>query len=200
MRCDIILAGVGGQGVVSSATILSRCAMYDGFFVRQSEVHGMAQRGGAVQAQVRIADCLIESDLVPAGSADCIISMEPIEGLRHLSMLAESGFYITSLDPVINIIDYPEPQFIQERLDRIPGHIAVRAEEIAQRAGSAYAANIVLIGVASAFLNQLAAATFERVIGEMFERKGERTVEVNLKAFGAGRRIGEGSENGTASI
>ncbi len=194
MKYDIILAGVGGQGVVSSATILSRCAMYDGYSVRQSEVHGMAQRGGAVQAQVRIADKAIESDLVPAGSADCIISMEPIEGLRYLSLLAENGMYITSLDPVTNIPDYPGVQFIKDQLHKIPGHIAISAKEAAQSAGSAFAANLVLIGVVSVFIPALAIATFERVIRETFERKGEKMVEANLKAFGAGRGMGEGRE------
>ncbi|MBN1578081.1 MAG: indolepyruvate oxidoreductase subunit beta [Chitinispirillaceae bacterium] len=192
MNYDIILAGVGGQGVVSSATILSRCAMCDGFNVRQSEVHGMAQRGGAVQAQVRISDRVIESDLVPSGTADCIISMEPIEGLRCLSLLAENGRYITSLDPVVNIPDYPESQFIEEQLGKISGHIAVNAKKIAQTAGPAYAANIVLIGIASAFIPALAVATFERVIRETFERKGEKVVESNLKAFAAGRGIVKG--------
>ena len=195
MKYDIILAGVGGQGVVSSATILSRCAMNDGLYVRQSEVHGMAQRGGAVQAQVRIADRVIESDLIPTGTVDCIISTEPLEGLRYVSYLNKGARYITSLDPVNTIPDYPSPEFILRQLNRIPGHIAVNAKQIAQEAGSAHAANIVLIGVASVFLSALSAATLERIVRQTFERKGNKVVEVNLKAFEMGREIGRDGKN-----
>lgn len=190
MKYDMVLAGVGGQGVVSSATIISKSAMYEGYFVRQSEVHGMAQRGGAVQAQVRIADRPVESDLAAHGAVDCILGMEPVEGLRNVSYLKKNGRYITSLDPVINVPGYPDRAFIKSQLDKIPGHLAVSVIETARVAGSVHASNMVLIGMASNLLVMIAESTFERVIGETFAAKGDNVTAINIRAFRAGKCLG----------
>lgn len=186
MKYDIILAGVGGQGVLSLAAIISVGAMKQGLLVRQSEVHGMAQRGGAVQAHLRLSDEAIESDLVPLRSADMILSMEPIEGLRYLRYLSDEGILITSLDPVKNIPTYPEESFIFEKIRSVPKHVAIRANDTAAQAGSTRATNIVMVGAASNRLcvkNEL----LEESIRERFCSKGERLVEINLKAFRLGR-------------
>ena len=107
MKYDIILAGVGGQGVLSIAAIIAQAAMADGLQVRQSEVHGMSQRGGGVQAHLRISDERISSDLIPTGSANMILSLEPMESLRYLSWLSRCAL-ITAADPFVNIPNYPE--------------------------------------------------------------------------------------------
>lgn len=191
MKFDLLLTGVGGQGVVSAATIISKSAMDDGCFVRQSEIHGMSKRGGIVQAQVRIADRTIESDLIPKGGADCILSMEPVEGLRVIDFLKSKGTFLTSLDPVVDIPDYPDEEFIEAQLRRIPGNSAVHATRIAHEAGAAYGVNMVLIGMVSPLLPMIRMTTFEKVIKTSFIRKGDAVVEANLAAFCAGKAAWE---------
>jgi indolepyruvate ferredoxin oxidoreductase, beta subunit len=197
VKFDLLLTGVGGQGVVSSATIISRSAMDDGWFVRQSEVHGMAKRGGTVQAQVRIADKTIESDLIPKGRADCILSLEPVEGLRAAAFLKSEGAFLTSLDPVVNIPDYPDEEFIEMQLKRIPGSRAVHAARIARETGAVYGVNMVLVGMVSPLLHMIRTTTFENVIGTSFERKGEAAVKANLAAFHVGKALWK---NGTGAV
>ncbi len=185
MKCDIILAGVGGQGVLSISAIIAAAALEEGLFVKQSEVHGMSQRGGAVQAHLRISDARIGSDLIPRGRATMILSMEPMESLRYADFLAADGTIVTSTQPVLNIEDYPDMEELLGTIRRLPHSILVDAERLAKQAGSARSTNMVMVG-AAAHLLPVHAEAIERFILHRFEKKGEKVVETNRKAFRAG--------------
>ena len=186
MKCDIVLAGVGGQGVLSLAVAIATGAMEARFHVKQSEVHGMAQRGGAVMANLRLSDEEIASDLIPRGAASLILSMEPMESLRYLPFLSEGGTLITSSNPFRNIPDYPDLATLMGQIQSLPRAIVLDAERLARQAGSARAANMVMVGAASHLL-PFGPEILERAIGTIFARKGERVIDVNLRALRAGR-------------
>jgi indolepyruvate ferredoxin oxidoreductase, beta subunit len=186
VRFDIILCGVGGQGVLSVSAVIASAAMSEGLHVKQSEVHGMAQRGGAVSANLRISDREIASDLVPSGRASLILSMEPMESLRYLEALSPDGRVITATAPVANIDDYPPIERLLADVRRLPHATLVDADALARRAGSARATNMVMVGAASRVL-PLAADTLERHIASRFAAKGQDVVDLNLRAFRAGR-------------
>src|ERR1035437_4529222 len=152
MKKDIILAGVGGQGILSIAAIIGTAAVKAGLYLKQAEVHGMSQRGGDVQSNLRISDQPIASDLIPVGKADMIISVEPMEALRYVPMLASEGWIITNTTPFINIPDYPSKEELLEVIGSQPHHIILDADAIAKELGSAKAANVVILGAASPFL------------------------------------------------
>ncbi len=189
MKYDIVLAGVGGQGVLSVSAIIARSAMKEGLFVKQSEVHGMAQRGGAVLAHLRLSDSPVASDLIPRGGASMILSMEPLESLRYLAYLGESGTVITSTEPVENIAAYPPMERILGAIRSLPRWATIEAERLARESGSAQAINMVLAGAASPLL-PIKVETMLESIRELFGRKGEKVVETNLRAFEAGRQAG----------
>jgi indolepyruvate ferredoxin oxidoreductase beta subunit len=186
MKKDIILAGVGGQGILSIAAIIGTAAVKAGLFLKQAEVHGMSQRGGDVQSNLRISDTLIASDLIPVGKADLIISVEPMEALRYVPMLSSEGWIITNTTPFINIPDYPAPEAILEEIEKQPNHITLDAEAIAKEIGSVKCANVVILGAATPFLG-LSYAQIEDAIRVMFGRKGEEMVNMNLAALKAGK-------------
>jgi len=189
MTYDIILAGVGGQGVLSLAAIVARAAMIDGLFVRQSEVHGMAQRGGAVLAHLRISDAEIAGDLVPSGGADMILAMEPLESLRYLSYLKGDGIVVTAAESFVNIPDYPELAEVHGAVRALPRSILVEAAAIAKEAGSARAVNMALAGAASLLL-PIELQSLERCIEELFGAKDPQAAEINRKAFALARAKG----------
>jgi indolepyruvate ferredoxin oxidoreductase beta subunit len=186
MKCDIVLAGVGGQGVLSLAAAIATGAMEEKLCVKQAEVHGMAQRGGAVMATLRMSDHEIASDLIPHGTASMILSMEPMESLRYLPYLSPQGTLITSANPVRNIPDYPELDELLARIRSLPHAVVVDAEKLARQAGSARATNIVMVGAAIPLL-PIKAETIERAVRTIFARKGDEVVNVNLRALRAGR-------------
>jgi indolepyruvate ferredoxin oxidoreductase, beta subunit len=186
MKYDIILAGVGGQGVLSVSAIIASSAMQEGLHVKQSEVHGMSQRGGAVLANLRLADAPIASDLIPLGSAALILSMEPLESLRYLRFLASDGSLVTSTNPVVNIPDYPELEGLLAHVRSLPASRLVDGEKLARAAGSARATNMVMVGAASHRL-PVKVETLEHFIRTTFASKGEKIVDTNLQAFRAGR-------------
>ncbi|HVP39370.1 MAG TPA: indolepyruvate oxidoreductase subunit beta [Candidatus Saccharimonadales bacterium] len=190
MKCDIILSGVGGQGVLSLAGLIGYGAIAEGLHAKQSEVHGMAQRGGAVQAHLRLADRPIHSDLIPRGAADMILSMEPLESLRYLDYLSPAGTLVTATNPFVNIPDYPALEGVLARIRELPHAILVDAESLAREAGEVQAMNTVMVGAASHLL-PLKPETLEKVVRQVFGPMGERMVEVNLAAFRAGRKAGE---------
>jgi indolepyruvate ferredoxin oxidoreductase beta subunit len=192
MKKDIILAGVGGQGVLSIAAIIARAAVAEGFEVRQSEVHGMAQRGGAVLAHLRVSDGPIASDLVPRGGADIILSMEPLESLRYAAWLSPSGALVTAAEPFVNIPNYPDPGEIIRAVKGFPVSRIVEAAALAKEAGQARAVNMVMVGAASPFL-PLKAETLEDTIGAAFAAKGAPVAETNIKAFRLGREASAGT-------
>ena len=110
MKKDIILSGVGGQGILSIAAIIGQAALKDNLYMKQAEVHGMSQRGGDVQSNLRISDRPISSDLIPHGKCDLIISLEPMESLRYVEYLSQDGWLVTNETPFINIPNYPEQE------------------------------------------------------------------------------------------
>ena len=186
MRTDILLCGVGGQGVLSMAAIIGRAAIAGEYFARQSEVHGMAQRGGGVQAHLRLSGRPIASDLISRGGAHLVLSMEPLEGLRYLSYLAPDGALITAAEPVVNIPDYPPLADLHERIRRIPGATLLEAGRLAAEAGDPQALNAVMVGAASPRL-PMSVETLECAVREIFAAKGAAVIELNLAAFRAGR-------------
>ena len=192
MKCDIVIAGVGGQGVLSVAAIIAQAAVKEGLEVRQSEVHGMAQRGGAVLAHLRIADRTIASDLVPRGGADLILSMEPLESLRYAAWLSpklasgRSGALVSAAEPLVNIPNYPDINGIIKAIKSFPLHRIVEAAAIAKEVGLAKSVNMVMVGAASAFI-PIQSGTLEETIKKAFAHKDLATVEANIKAFKAGR-------------
>ncbi|MDR1180346.1 MAG: indolepyruvate oxidoreductase subunit beta [Spirochaetales bacterium] len=188
MKYDIVLCGVGGQGVLSVAAIIAGAAVAGGLKVRQSEVHGMAQRGGAVLAHLRISDGVIHSDLIPGGGADMILSMEPLESLRYADFLAPDGILITAEEPFVNIPDYPDVAALYAAIAAFPKNSRVPALDLAKKAGSAKATNMVLVGAASRYL-PLKAESMENAIRERFASKGEAVIQVNLDAFRAARGL-----------
>lgn len=190
MKNDIILAGVGGQGILTIAAIIGKAAMNEGLNVKQSEVHGMAQRGGAVLAHLRLSSEPIFSDLIAAGSADVILSVEPMEALRHAKGLSPKGVIIANSKPVINIADYPAIEEVLGGIKAFPRHVIVDADDIALASGSARAMNIVMLGAVSKFLD-MDQEVFKAVIRDSFARKGEEIVAMNLKAFDAGRAVAD---------
>ena len=187
MKYDIVLAGVGGQGVLSMAAMIGRAASAAGLVAKQSEVHGMAQRGGAVQAHLRLADGPIESDLIPRGGADLILSLEPVESLRYLAWLSPTGTLVTSADALVNIPDYPPRDAVLARVHAVPRAIVVEAERLAEESGDLLAVNTVMVGAASRLL-PFTSEALEDSVRQTFGRKGERTLAANLAAFAAGRK------------
>jgi indolepyruvate ferredoxin oxidoreductase beta subunit len=190
MKRDIILAGVGGQGILSIATTIGTAALKAGLHLKQAEVHGMSQRGGDVSSNLRIADHEIASDLIPYGQADLIISVEPMESLRYLPLLSPNGWLITNTKPFINIPNYPEMDKLMAEIELFDNHIALDADEIAKNLGSARSANMVILGAASPFL-EIDYTEIQDAIRHIFSRKGDEMVKLNLDALQAGRDFAE---------
>jgi indolepyruvate ferredoxin oxidoreductase, beta subunit len=190
MKNDIIIAGVGGQGILSIATAIGLAAVEDNLFLKQSEVHGMSQRGGDVQSHLRLSDKKISSDLIPYGKADLIISVEPMESLRYLPWLSENGWLVTNSNPFINIPDYPQIQEILHEIKKIKNNIIIDADALAKETGSTRSGNMVILGAASPFID-IPYITLENAIRKLFGRKGEEIIMMNLKALKAGRDFTE---------
>lgn len=195
MNTDIILSGVGGQGILSIATIIGAAAINDNLYIKQAEVHGMSQRGGDVQSNLRISSTPIASDLIPLGKADLIISLEPMEAMRYLPYLKKYGWVITNTEPFVNIPDYPDLDTLMQRIEALPHHVALDVAAIASEATSPRAANIVLLGAAAPFLG-IDIAKIEDGIHSVFARKGDAIVEMNIKAFRAGIKVAHTHING----
>lgn len=195
MNTDIILSGVGGQGILSIATIIGAAAINDNLYIKQAEVHGMSQRGGDVQSNLRISSTPIASDLIPLGKADLIISLEPMEAMRYLPYLKKDGWVITNTKPFVNIPDYPDLDTLMQRIEALPHHVALDVAAIASEATSPRAANIVLLGAAAPFLG-IDIAKIEDGIHSVFARKGDDIVEMNIKAFRAGLKVAHTHING----
>ncbi|MBS7367122.1 MAG: indolepyruvate oxidoreductase subunit beta [Prevotella sp.] len=186
MKKDIILCGVGGQGILSIATIIGEAATKAGLHLKQAEVHGMSQRGGDVQSNLRLSTDPIYSDLIPMGGTDVVISMEPMESLRYLPYLSKSGTIVTSSKPFINIPNYPDEAALNAELDALPSVVKLDIESIAKDAGNARGANMVLLGMAAPFIEIVTVEQLRDAIAVVFARKGEKVVEGNLKAFDMG--------------
>lgn len=185
MKKDIILCGVGGQGILSVATIIGEAATKAGINLKQAEVHGMSQRGGDVQSNLRLSTDTIYSDLIPLGGCDLIISMEPMEALRYLPYLSKNGVIVTSNKPFVNIPNYPEEEALFAELNSLPNVVQLDIEQVAKDAGNTRGANVVLLGMAAKYLEILSPTQLREAVATIFARKGEAIVEANLKAFDA---------------
>ena len=190
MNTDIILSGVGGQGILSIATIIGAAAIKEGLYIKQAEVHGMSQRGGDVQSNLRISSDPIASDLIPLGKADLIISLEPMEAMRYLPYLKKDGWVITNTAPFVNIPNYPELEELLQSIKALNYHVSLDVDKISAEVASPRAANIVLLGAASPFLG-IEVEKIEDGIRSVFGKKGEEIVEMNLKAFRAGLQVAD---------
>jgi len=188
MKSDIILTGVGGQGILSIAATIGMAALENHLHLKQAEVHGMSQRGGAVQSHLRISENEIASDLIPLGKADLIISVEPMESLRYLPRLSESGWVVTNTTPFVNIPDYPDMKELLSEIEKLSHHITINADEIARGVKSPRSSNMVVLGAASPFLD-LPYESLEIGIKKIFGRKGEKVVQLNIDALKAGREF-----------
>ena len=185
MKKDIILCGVGGQGILSIATIIGEAATKAGVNLKQAEVHGMSQRGGDVQSNLRLSTEEIYSDLIPKGGCDLIISMEPMEALRYLPYLSKNGVIVTSNKPFVNIPNYPNQEELFAELNAMPNVIQLDIEQVAKDAGNPRGANVVLLGMAAKYLEVISVAQLREAIATIFARKGEAVVNGNLKCFDA---------------
>jgi len=185
MKKDIIIAGVGGQGILSIAAVIGLAAINTGMHMKQSEVHGMSQRGGDVQSNLRISTQPIFSDLIPVGRADLIIAMEPMEALRYRSYLSEKGWVIASINSVENIPNYPSIDSIKNELVSNSQAILCNAESLARECGSVKASNMVLLGAAFPYMG-LGKLIVEESINQIFAKKGQAIIDLNIKAFHLG--------------
>jgi indolepyruvate ferredoxin oxidoreductase, beta subunit len=185
MKKDIILAGVGGQGILSIAAIIDKVALQENLNVKQAEVHGMSQRGGAVQSHLRISSEPIFSDLITEGTADMILSVEPLESLRYLNFLATDGIVITSVVPYKNIPGYPQEELLFRELRQLKNKQLIQAEALARQAGNLKSTNIVMLGAASKYLG-IPTKAYEDAISDLFTGKGSEIVKSNLMAFHLG--------------
>ncbi|MDR2293543.1 MAG: indolepyruvate oxidoreductase subunit beta [Prevotellaceae bacterium] len=186
MKTDIILAGVGGQGILSIAAAIGLAAIESKLFIKQAEVHGMSQRGGDVQSNLRISDKEICSDLIPLGKADIVLSIEPMESLRYIPYLNAEGRIITNNIPFINIPNYPDIEIILAEIKKNPNNIIIDADAIAKNAGSPRSSNMVMLGAASHFIN-ISFENIKNAVRNLFSTKSDNIVDINIKALQAGR-------------
>lgn len=194
MKTDIILAGVGGQGILSIATVIGLAAVNNKLHIKQAEVHGMSQRGGAVYSNLRLSDRPIASDLIPLGKADIILSVEPMESLRYLPYLTPDGWLVTNIHPFINIDNYPDVSSVMGQLDALPNRVSVDADSIAVECGNHKASNMVMLGAAVPFL-PMTPKDIEESIIQIFERKGRNVIDVNIRAMYAGYEVASAERN-----
>lgn len=190
MKCDIILAGVGGQGILTIATVIGYAAVESGLYLKQAEVHGMSQRGGDVQSHLRIADKELYSDLVPAGGADLILSVEPMEALRYLPFLSKEGWIISNTTPYVNVPNYPDLELVLAEIKKQPCQIIMDADNMAKELGNPRGMNMIIAGAASLFID-VPYEKIEEGVEVLFKRKGSDIVDKNLAALRAGRKFAQ---------
>jgi len=186
MKKDVILAGVGGQGILSISAIIGKAAVNSGLYLKQSEVHGMSQRGGDVHSNLRLSDKPVASDLIPFGKADMILSVEPMESLRYLPVLSREGWLITNIKTHVNIPNYPPIESLLKEIKKVPKHLALDADQMARDLGNHRAANMIILGAATPFLDMEYGA-LEYALSGLFKSKGSEIVNLNLAALNAGR-------------
>lgn len=191
MKTDIILSGVGGQGILSIATVIGEAATESGLYLKQAEVHGMSQRGGDVQSNLRLSTDTIYSDLIPLGQADLIISMEPMEALRYVPYLSQNGRIVTSSRPLVNIPSYPDSNQLMSALESVNGTIHADIDELAKGIQAPKSANMILLGMAATLIEFIPADVLRKAIECVFASKGEKIVADNIKCFNLGLDIYE---------
>ena len=186
MKTDIILCGVGGQGILSIATVIGQAATACGLHLKQAEVHGMSQRGGDVQSHLRLSTEPIWSDLIPQGAADLVISMEPMESLRYLPWLSGEGRIVTASKPFVNIPDYPAQDAVLAELESLPRVTMLDIDTVALEHKIPRGANMILLGMTAPFLGILSPQALRAAVAQVFAPKGAAVVEADLKAFDLG--------------
>ena len=191
-KIDIILCGVGGQGILSIATVIGEAATSAGLYLKQAEVHGMSQRGGDVQSNLRLSDCEICSDLIPTGKTDVIISMEPMEALRYIGFLSADGSVITSAEPFENIPDYPDKSLLESALSKLPKVRCLEIEKMAKENEIPRSANMILLGMAARSIDIVTPEQLKKAISTIFSSKGQAVVDANIKAFELGMNAASG--------
>lgn len=190
MKTDIILAGVGGQGILSIAATIGMSALANNLYLKQAEVHGMSQRGGAVQSHFRLSSKPIASDLIPRGACDIILSVEPMESLRYIDFLKKEGWIITNSTPFVNIPNYPDVDAVIAKIKERKNVIILDADKIAKEIGSPRSSNIVTLGAASPFID-IPFESFEDAIRLIFKKKGDQVINANIAALRAGRAVAD---------
>ncbi len=189
MKKDIILAGVGGQGILSIATVIGVAALQEGLYIKQAEVHGMSQRGGDVQSNLRLSSDPIHSDLIAQGAADLIVSLEPMEALRYAAYLnPQSGWIVTNTVPFVNITNYPDMALVEAELHRRPRVIAFDVDAAAKEIASPRSSNMVLLGACAPLLG-IDTDKLADGIRRIFAPKGDNIVEANIAAFNHGLNV-----------
>jgi len=193
VKRNLILAGVGGQGLLALAAVIGEAARSLDLHVLQAEVHGMAQRGGVVQSHLRYSDQPIHSPLIKEGTAHLILSLEPMEALRYLPHLAVDGAVVANSAPFKNIPDYPDQVTIEKELSHIPNHRLIDAVELARTAGAVQATNMVMLGAGAPFL-ELPVDVLQAAIRSVFASKSEAMIETNFRAFQSGFSASQATE------
>jgi indolepyruvate ferredoxin oxidoreductase beta subunit len=188
MKNDIIISGVGGQGIIAISGIIGISALDSNLYFKQSEVHGMSQRGGDVQSHFRLSDMPVFSDLIPFGGADLIISVEPLESLRHLPWLSGNGWLITNSNPFLNIPEYPPSESVLDEIRKVKNNIIIDADTVAMNIGSRRSGNMVILGAAARFIN-IPVGTIENAVRKFFGNKGDDVIRLNIEAFKAGMNL-----------
>lgn len=192
----VLLCGVGGQGTILAADLLAHAALAAGAPAKVSEIHGMAQRGGAVTTVVRFGE-RVHSMVCDEGCADCVVSFETTEALRNVAYLKEGGYFLTA-DEAIKPLPVATgkaamPEGAKDKLVQM-GALIIPAGRIAEQAGSPKSTNVVLLGALSTHL-PFSEQVWQRVIEQ---RVPPKTVEANLLAFSAGRAYACAKEGGLA--
>ena len=185
MNRNVILAGVGGQGLLTLAAVIGEASRSLDLDVKQAEVHGMAQRGGVVQSHLRYADRPLHSNLVRVGTADLILALEPMEALRYIPYLSPTGAVVSDTSPLRNIPDYPKQETILGEIGKSAIHRLVDAGALAKEAGAMQAGNMVMLGAGSPFL-ELPEKAMIAAIETLFADKGSSVIETNVRAFRLG--------------
>ncbi len=188
MKINIILSGVGGQGILTIAAVLDTAALDQDLFVKQSEIHGMSQRGGAVNSHVRISDKEIYSDIIPTGAAEIILSVEPMELLRQLPFLKKNGWLITDSKTFENILDYPKKDNLYKQIKSHPNHLIINATDEAKKIGNSKVANMILLGAASTLI-PLPEESLLNAIKKLFKNKSKKILHLNIEAFEKGKEL-----------
>ncbi|APT73791.1 indolepyruvate oxidoreductase [Thermosipho melanesiensis] len=194
---NIIITGVGGQGILTAANLLGWAALKEGYKVRVGEVHGMSQRFGSVISYVRFGENVYGA-MVPEGKADVILSFEPVEALRYINYLKEGGLVFTNSRPIqpvqvsMGLATYPEPEEIKNIIEKKfkSKFISFQAEELAKEAGNIITTNVVLIGALTQTPGfPISPETIKEVIKVSVPPKA---IELNMKAFDLGLEKAKG--------
>ncbi|MGC9316676.1 MAG: indolepyruvate oxidoreductase subunit beta [Armatimonadota bacterium] len=193
MVTNVLLTGVGGQGIITASTVLSQACRLAGWQVKKSEVHGMSQRGGSVNSYVRFSpDGQVASPLIPEGAADIMLAFEPLEGLRQIAQTAPDATVLTEerrIVPVtVNLGGFSYPQDVLERVLATGRKVVViSAARAAAELGEPRAANTIMLGALSTLL-ELPGDAWGQALQRVLK---PGALEVNLQAFAAGRALME---------